>query len=479
MIPKKPTLAERGHKQCKEETDALRNQRDESARKGKEHLRVVEQQRVVRQAAEERLDAIRVERRKRDSEYNSAIAAIEEEILASDETSADAERGVKLERQKTRETEDLLTKRRVEREQSRSSLEDDSRLPKATLEPYDPENPTLTVTLSRGPRVPTVGAVMGESGVNLSKFEAFQELRRLYPGSNRFVIEEFLGLECGPDTVGEGSGTNGGSVGSRSGGDPSTDPGGGRSGYGAEGGDTRQHHGRGGGDSGDVAGTGGGGNGGNGGHRNEGHHGHTKAQQQDGGRGDSGWGGRGNNGGGGFHGQRGGHRDNSNHRSHNRYEVESNLSDEEGQRDRHATTTTTDGRATVKSGGRGGDSATNTQCIKRAYARFDTNVLIALPCIPFSSDHNVPELVHFTSALRNAIESVRVACDDTESVAWTRGWEKVLERHVLRSVRAPSAQAAPTKTLVTDGLHRAASYWMRVRTVRKCLITFYVRCVGV
>ena len=186
MIPKKPTLAEREYKQSKEETDTLRNQRDESARKGGEHLRVVEQQRVVRQAAQERLDAIRVERRKRYSEYNSAIAAIEKEILASDETSAEAERSVKLERQKTRETEDLLTRRRVEREQSCSSLllEDDSRLPKATPEPYDSENPTLTVTLSRGPRAPTVGAVMGESGVNVSKFEAFQELRRLYPGSS-------------------------------------------------------------------------------------------------------------------------------------------------------------------------------------------------------------------------------------------------------------------------------------------------------
>ena len=57
---------------------------------------------------------------------------------------------------------------------------------------------------------------------------------------------------------------------------------------------------------------------------------------------------------------------------------------------------------------------------------------------------------YITSALRNVIESARVACDDTESVAWTRGWEKGLERHVLRSVRASSAQAAPMKTLVTD-----------------------------
>ena len=250
----------------------------------------------------------------------------------------------------------------MEREQSRSSLvlEDDNHLPKATPEPYDPEHPTLTVTLSRGPRAPTVD------------------------------------------------------------------------------------------------------NGGNGGHRAGGHHGFNKVQQQDGNRGDSGWGG-------GFPGHRGGHRDNSNHRSRNRYEVESNQSDEKGQRDRaeslpdsaqlqnpsqaqhnrHAATTTTNGRATVRNGGGRGDSATKTQSIKRAYARFDTNVLIALHGILFSSDHNVPELVHFTSALQNVVESLRVSCDDTESVAWTRGSEKVLERHVLRSMSASCAQAAPMKTLVT------------------------------
>ena len=163
---------------------------------------------MVRQAAQERLDAIREERRKKDSEYTSAIAAIEGEILACDETSAEAERGVKLERQKTREAEDLLTNRRVEREQSCSSLvlEGDSRLPKVTPEPYDPEHPTLTVFLSRGPRAPTVGAVMGASRVNLSNFEAFQELRQLYPGFSSSVIEEFLCMECALDTVGEGSG---------------------------------------------------------------------------------------------------------------------------------------------------------------------------------------------------------------------------------------------------------------------------------
>lgn len=61
----------------------------------------------------------------------------------------------------------------------------------------------------------------------------------------------------------------------------------------------------------------------------------------------------------------------------------------------------------------------------------------------------MPDLVHFTSALRIAVEGVRVACDDTLP-EWTRGWEKVLERHVLRSVRASSAQAPAVKALVAD-----------------------------
>ena len=43
MIPKTPTLVERDYQQNKEKADALRNQRDESAKRGEEHLRIVEQ----------------------------------------------------------------------------------------------------------------------------------------------------------------------------------------------------------------------------------------------------------------------------------------------------------------------------------------------------------------------------------------------------------------------------------------------------
>ena len=83
-------------------------------------------------------------------------------------------------------------------------------------------------------------------------------------------------------------------------------------------------------------------------------------------------------------------------------------------------------------------------------------MLIAVPPIPFSSDNDVSDLVHFTSALRNAVESVRVACDDANNRKWTRGWERVLERHILRSVRLASPQAPVMKTLVANAFDQGA-----------------------
>lgn len=43
-----------------------------------------------------------------------------------------------------------------------------------------------------------------------------------------------------------------------------------------------------------------------------------------------------------------------------------------------------------------------------------------------------------------------MVCDDTHTADWTRGWEKLLKRHALRSVRASSPQAAAVKTMVVD-----------------------------
>ena len=61
-----------------------------------------------------------------------------------------------------------------------------------------------------------------------------------------------------------------------------------------------------------------------------------------------------------------------------------------------------------------------------------------LPLIHFSTDHSVSELVQFVSALRDALRvfSLRIACDDQLPEVWVRGWEKGLERYVLRAVRS-------------------------------------------
>ena len=48
-------------------------------------------------------------------------------------------------------------------------------------------------------------------------------------------------------------------------------------------------------------------------------------------------------------------------------------------------------------------------------------------------------LVQFTSALRNAVSSLRVACNDPHRYQWTRGWGKCLEQHVLRAARSSSS----------------------------------------
>ena len=72
-----------------------------------------------------------------------------------------------------------------------------------------------------------------------------------------------------------------------------------------------------------------------------------------------------------------------------------------------------------------------------------------IPFLPFASEHNVSELVQFTSALRDAASSLRLACDDPHPVLLTRGWEKSLERHTLRAVRAASPQAPSLKAMVS------------------------------
>lgn len=116
---------------------------------------------------------------------------------------------------------------------------------------------------------------------------------------------------------------------------------------------------------------------------------------------------------------------------------------------RHAATSTVDEHATVRDGGGGEKKRITPSDHQTCIRSFDTNHLISLPGIPFSSGYNVPQLEHFTLALRNADENVRVACDRTETVVWPRGWDKYLGRNVLRSMRASYAKAVSKTTLVT------------------------------
>ena len=78
-----------------------------------------------------------------------------------------------------------------------------------------------------------------------------------------------------------------------------------------------------------------------------------------------------------------------------------------------------------------------------------------LPSLPFASDHNVSELVQFTSAMRDAASSLRIACDDPHPIEWIRGWDKCLERHVMRAVRSASPQAPALKAMISGAFKQA------------------------
>ena len=85
-----------------------------------------------------------------------------------------------------------------------------------------------------------------------------------------------------------------------------------------------------------------------------------------------------------------------------------------------------------------------------AYARMDTSVLMPIPQFLPQITLYMYELVQFTSALRDAVSSLRVACDDLHPYLWTKGWEKWLERHVLRAVRPASSQLSSIKSMIAD-----------------------------
>ena len=107
-------------------------------------------------------------------------------------------------------------------------------------------------------------------------------------------------------------------------------------------------------------------------------------------------------------------------------------------------------------GAQGHDMNTSRRgATQRAYARLDTWVFMPTPHLHFASDHNVSELVQFTSALRDAASSLRVACDDPHPYLWIKGWEKCLERHVLRAVRSASPQSPAITSMIVEAFsHR-------------------------
>ena len=86
-----------------------------------------------------------------------------------------------------------------------------------------------------------------------------------------------------------------------------------------------------------------------------------------------------------------------------------------------------------------------------------------IPQRPFATDKNVSELIQFTSALRDAVSSLRVACDDPHPYVWTRGWEKCLEQHVLRALRPTSPQAPSIKSMIADAFAQGSRLYAEGR----------------
>ena len=97
------------------------------------------------------------------------------------------------------------------------------------------------------------------------------------------------------------------------------------------------------------------------------------------------------------------------------------------------------------------------------YARMDTSVLRPILQLPFATDKNISELIQFTSALKDAVSSLRVTCDDPHPYLWTRGWGKCLERHVLRAVRPTSPTAPSIKSMIADAFAQGSRLYAEGR----------------
>ena len=62
------------------------------------------------------------------------------------------------------------------------------------------------------------------------------------------------------------------------------------------------------------------------------------------------------------------------------------------------------------------------------YAKMDTSILIDLPKLPLSPDHDVADLVAFGAALRDSTNDMRVIVGDTDPEDWHPGWVKCLQK---------------------------------------------------
>lgn len=82
--------------------------------------------------------------------------------------------------------------------------------------------------------------------------------------------------------------------------------------------------------------------------------------------------------------------------------------------------------------------------ISRDYAKLDTSLLIELPKLPRSRDHDVVDLVPFRVALTDATNAMRVIVEGTDPVSWHPGWAQCVHEHLLEAMRShePSSQAA-------------------------------------
>lgn len=64
----------------------------------------------------------------------------------------------------------------------------------------------------------------------------------------------------------------------------------------------------------------------------------------------------------------------------------------------------------------------------REYAKMDTSILIELPKLPLSSDHDAADLVAFGAALRDYTNDMRVIVGDTDLIYWHPRWVKCLQK---------------------------------------------------